>query len=89
MSTTPAGATATHPVYTAANLPRSGWLWFRSRLATRMVPIGGPATVHTSDGPVTLPVGWRGYLMVDPTGNPMPIADGAHRAAYEPAGEPA
>lgn len=93
MSTTqdgaPAGAHAEHPVYDATNLPRAGWGWFRARLATRMVQIGGPATVHTSHGPVTLPPGWRGYLVIDPDGNPMPIPDGAHRVAYEPAGEPA
>lgn len=87
--TTPAGAHAEHPVYDAEHLPAGNvWRWFRKRQATHMAPIGGPATIVTCDGPVTLPVGWRGWVAIDATGHPYPVAEDVHRRSYEPAGEP-
>jgi hypothetical protein len=83
-----AGEHATHPVYDAQHLPTSGWRWYRPRMAKRMAQIGGPCTIHTAAGPMTFPPGWRGYLVVGPDGNPMPIPDGTHRVAYEPLGDP-
>lgn len=85
---TPAGGRAERTVYDRDHLPASGWTWWRKRNATRMVQVGGPFIVHTVDGPVALPPGWRGYLAVDDSGYPYPVADEAHRRAYEPAGEP-
>lgn len=84
----PAGAHAEHPTYDRIHLPRSGWRWWRKRRATAMVQLGGPCTIVTIDGPVTLPVGWRGYLAIDEAGHPYPVTDSVHRASYEPAGEP-
>lgn len=88
MSTgTPAGGHAAHPVYDGQNLPAAGWQWFRKRTATRMVQIGGPCSVQTANGRVSLPVGWRGYLAVDEAGYPYPVDNDVHRKSYEPAGE--
>lgn len=85
---TPAGGHTAHHVYDDESLPGSGWTWWRPRVATRMVQVGGPCTIYTTHGPIQKPVGWRGYLAIDENGNPFPIDDETHRKSYEPAGEP-
>jgi hypothetical protein len=85
----PAGGHHDVPLYEPHNLPGSGWTWWRKRTATRMVQIGGPCRVQTANGPVALPVGWRGYLAIDEAGWPYPVDDAVQRSSYEPAGEPA
>jgi hypothetical protein len=59
-------------------LHRKTWL-------TPMVPVLGPFTVVTQEGPVELPDGWEGFVAVDRAGYPYPVALDEDRETYEPA----
>lgn len=84
----PAGAHHDRPTYDRHHLPAGDWRWYRRREAIRMVQVGGPFIVHTTQGAVAIPPGWRGYLAVDAYGNPYPVGAGQFHRDYEPAGEP-
>lgn len=64
------------------NLPQAGWVTYRKTCSTRMVPLRGPATVITKEGPYGLPPEWRGFLAVDPAGWPYPVDADVHAASY-------
>lgn len=72
-----------HPMYTVTALPTSGWSEYRKVGTTKMVPISGPCTVVTQEGPYQLPLGWTGYLALDAKGYPYPVESSIHDKSYE------
>lgn len=69
---------------------------YRKKVSTEMASVavaGEPMEVITSEGPVTLPEGWIGFIAIDDKGNPYPVEQSVADATYErdfaPAGDTA
>ena len=61
------------------NLP-TGFLEYKRRVPVRAVPIEGPFEVETREGVLTCPDGW---LALDASGNPYPIASDEFPKLYD------
>ena len=58
----------------------------RKTALTPMVMVDGPFTVVSKEGQYDLPDGWRGFVAVDKSGHPYPIALDDYHKTYEAVG---
>lgn len=60
-----------------------GWFLARKTALTPMLRATGPLTVETQEGSYDLPDGWEGYIAVDRSTFPYPIAADEFAKTYE------
>ncbi len=70
--------------YSKQYLPRGEWRRYVKKSDTKMLRIDGPFEVETPHGTVTCT---DGYLAIDASGVPYPIAADVQRATYIDLGE--
>lgn len=74
---------STDRTYDRKNLPKTGWVEYRKKGTTRMMPVRGPFQVKTKEGLYCLPPDWEGFIALDKDGDPYPIALDVWAHSYE------
>lgn len=67
-------------IITKDALPGGDWELYRKKVPVRMIRMEGPFTVATKEGTLSCQDGW---LALDSSGYPYPVADADHRDMYE------